>query len=198
MARIQTPQHVQELQAEFKVREPFGLELLETIQPTYSLGRQKVASTGYPRKCIGLFTGAAGGVGTNLELVLSCPADVGIVIVVDELWARNLGGAATLRMSIGDPLLTIVDTQTTKNFRDARLQPGAAGRPQGIINTCNPLTAAPNGDQIALINGLADDTPIFKPEIILGGGDFFLLRESNSNTALITVMLWTEFLLEDR
>lgn len=198
MARIQTPQHVQELQAEFKVREQFGLELLETIQPTYSLGRQKVASTGYPRKCIGLFTGAAGGVGTNLELVLSCPPDVGIVIVVDELWARNLDGAATLRISNGAALATIVDTQTTKNYRDARLASSVAGRPQGVINTCNPLTAAPNGDQIALINGLADDTLVLKPEIILGGGDFFLLRESNSNTALICDMMWTEFLLEDR
>jgi len=61
MARIQTPQHVQELQAEFKVREQFGLELLETIQPTYSLGRQKIASTGYPRRCFGTIAAAAGG-----------------------------------------------------------------------------------------------------------------------------------------
>jgi len=193
MARIQTPQHVQELQAEFKVREPFGLELLETIQPTYSLGRQKIASTGYPRKCIAIIVGGAGGVGTNIELALECPSDIGIVILLEQIWVN--AGSAEFRIDDGVAMATVSSSPTTKNFRDARL---TGQRPDGILRIANPLTAAPNGDLVASLSVITADVKIFSPEIILGGGAYFLVRAVNANNALTATMLWTEFLLEDR
>lgn len=195
MARIQTPQHVQELQAEFKVREQFGLELLETVQPTYQLGRQKIASTGYPRKAMAVIAGGAGGVGENTECSLTCPADIGILILLEEIWIRDIGGSVGMRIWNGAALADVATIETSKNFRDGRI---TAASPDGIIRTSDPLTAAPNGDEVASISVLADDTIIFKPEIILGGGAFFLVRQSTANVGLTVTMLWTEFLLEDR
>jgi len=193
MARIQTPQHVQEVTAEFKVREPFELELLETIQPTYSLGRQKIASTGYPRKCIGIVAAGAGGVGTNIECGIECPGDVGIVILLEQIWVRE--GSAGMRITDGTAMATVSSSPTTKNYRDARL---TGQRPDGILRIANPLTAAPNGDSVASIEVLADQTDIYEPEIILGGDAYFLVRNAAANDGLTVSFLWTEFLLEDR
>jgi len=193
MARIQTPQHVQELQAEFKVREQFGLELLETVQPTYQLGRQKIASTGYPRGAIAIVAAGAGGVGTNIECALECPSDVGIVILLEEIWIRE--GSAGLRITDGTAMATVSSSPVTKNYRDARL---TGLRPEGILRIANPLTAAPNGDSVASLEVLADQTDQFKPDIILGGGDYFLVRDASANDGLTVSFLWTEFLLEDR
>jgi len=195
LARIQTPQHVQELQAEFKVREPFGLELLESIQPTYSLGRQKIASVGYPKKAIAIVSASAGGVGTNIECALRCPADIGIVISLDEIWLNDLGGSVTMRITDGTAMATISSTPTDKAWRDARV---TASQPQGVTEIANPLTAAPNGRLIAIVSCLTDDTKIFKPKVILGGDAYFLVRRSSSNSGLTLTFLWTEFLLEDR
>lgn len=195
MARIQTPQHVQELQAEFKVREQFGLELLETVQPTYQLGRQKIASTGYPRGCIGISNASAGGVGTNIENILTCPADRGIVILLEQVWVDDLAGRCTMRITDGVAPATISSTLASKTFRDGRLE---GSIPDGILQVANPLSAAPNGRLITQAACLADDTKIFKPDIILGGGAYFLVRNNTSNGALSTTFLWTEFLLEDR
>lgn len=195
MARIQTPQHVQELQAEFKVREPFGLELLETIQPTYSLGRQKIASTGYPRKCIGQIAGAAGGVGTNIEVALQCPANTGIVALVTRFSLVNLGGSCTSRITDGTAMATVSGQSTAKAFADGRL----AGRiPETIMDIANPLTAAPNGLLVGTWAVTADEVLHVPTEVILGGGAYFLIRNGTANGAITVNFEWTEFLLEDR
>jgi len=197
VARIQTPQHVQELQAEFKVREAFGLDLLETVQPTYALGLQKVASTGYPRECIGRMSIAAGGVGTNVEGSLTCPADRGIVILLTEAWCD--GGAtavtAALRITDGVAMATISSTPVTKAFADGRI---ITQLPDGRTDIANPLTAAPNGRQVGRIICPADLTTVIPLNIILGGGAYFLLRHGTANASMNVVYFWTEFLLEDR
>jgi len=195
MARIQTPQHVQELQAEFKVRQPFGLELLESIQPTYSLGRQKIASTGYPRNVIGFSSASAGGVGTNIECAVTCPADRGIVILLDEIWIEDITGKVTFRITDGVALATVSSEPITKAFRDGRLE---GQIPDGILSIANPLSAAPNGAVVSQISIPADDTRIFKPDIILGGGAYFLVRQNTANVGMAITFMWTEFLLEDR
>jgi len=196
MARIQTPQHVQELQAEFKVRDQFGLELLETIQPTYSLGIQKVASVGYPRKCFGIIEAGAGGVGTNIECALSCPTDIGIIILLETISVENLGGVVNARADDGGALATISAVGTSKHFRDTRINP--VQRPDGVLNTLNPLTAAPNGTNVGAYSCLADDTLIIPVDVVLGGGGYFLLRNPTANAGLGVTFNWTEFLLEDR
>jgi len=195
MARIQTPQHPQELQAEFKVRGPFGLELLETIQPTYQLGRQKIASVGYPLKAIGIVSGAAGGAGTNTEAVLTCPAELGIIILLEQILIRNTAGTVSLRIWQGDPLASVQTTFLRKAFRDTRI---VDSLPQGIIQSAIPLTAAANGLQVGSISSVADDTVIIEPEVVLGSGGFFLVREDTADAALEVTFMWTEFLLEDR
>jgi len=196
VARIQTPQHVQELQAEFKVREPFGLELLETIQPTYQLGLQKVASQGYPRKAFGSAHANAGGVGTNNEIALRCPADIGIIILLETVSITNLASTVTLRADDGVAMASIVGTDITKQFRDTRINP--AQQPDGIMETANPLTAAPNGRHVAIIAVVADTTLVHRVDVVLGGGGYFLVRHDTVNAALDVDFMWTEFLLEDR
>lgn len=196
MARIQTPQHVQELQAEFKVREPFGLELLETIQPSYVLAAQKVASQGYPRKAFGRLSAGAGGVGTNIECVLSCPANVGIVILLTRLSFGDIAGPVELRAFDGAALTDSTGASVAKQFRDTRIN--AAQLPQGIIEGTDPLTAAPNGTRIAQVECPADVTVFYEPDVVIGGGGYFLVRHPTANTALAVNFEWTEFLLEDR
>lgn len=195
MARIQTPQHVQELQAEFKVREQFGLELLETVQPTYQLGRQKIASTGYPRKCMGVVSAAAGGAGTNIENIITMPADTGIIALLEQIWVEDIGGRVTFRMTDGVAPATVSSTPDTARYRDTRL---LANRPGAAFSVANPLTAAANGEFVAQVACLADDTRIFDFDVILGGGEYFLTRQSTANAGMTTTFLWTEFLLEDR
>lgn len=195
MARIQTPQHVQELQGEFKVREQFGLELLETVQPTYSLGRQKIASTGYPRKCMAIISAGTGGVGTNIEAAITCPSDIGIIILLEEIWIEDVAGRNTFRITDGVDLATVSSNPLTKRYRDARLFPE---RPGAILSICNPLTAAPNGEIISQVSCAADDTQRFKFEVILGNGDYYLCRNSTADAGNTVTFLWTEFLLEDR
>jgi len=195
MARIQTPQHVQELQAEFKVREPFGLELLETIQPTYQLGRQKIASTGYPKRCFGVTATGAGGVGTNRECALQCPADRGIVILLESFLIHNVAGIVSSRMDDGVAMATIDAVLTDKAFQDGRL---ADRIPDGILQAANPLTAAPNGRFIGQYSVAADNSLQINVNVILGGNSYFLIRENTANQALTVTWQWTEFLLEDR
>jgi len=198
MARIQTPQHVQELQAEFKVRESFGLELIETVQPTYQLGRQKVASTGFPRKCFGVLSAGAGGVGTNIECALRCPANRGIVIVVDGISFSGLSATVSVveaRITDGVAMATISGTATNKAFRDGRL---ADLIPDGIMEIANPLTAAPNGQLVGIHSVPADASEQISLDVILGGDAYFLIRDLTANSALTVNYFWTEFLLEDR
>jgi len=196
MARIQTPQHVQELQAEFKVREPFGLELLETIQPTVDVATQKVASQGYPRKCFGRLSVGAGGAGTNVECAIECPTDVGIVILLTKVNISDVGGTVELRAFSGTALGSTTGDSTQKHFRDSRINP--AQRPDGALRGTDPLTAAPNGDRIALIEVPAGVTVFIEPDVILGGGGYWLVRQSTANAVLAVGFEWTEFLLEDR
>jgi len=196
MARIQTPQHVQELQAEFKVREQFGLELLETVQPTYNLGDQKIASTGYPRKCMGEVAGAAGGAGTNVELCITCPADRGIVILLESIIIDNLAGRTDFRITDGVALATVqIADVATKAFRDGRL---VDQLPDGLLQVFDPLTAAPNGRLIGRASCIANTSLPIELNIILGGGAYFLSRNPTANGAAACTYLWTEFLLEDR
>jgi len=199
MARIQTPQHGQELQAEFKIRETFGLELIETIQPTYQLGLQKVASEGYPRKAFGSDNAAAGGVGTNVECALRCPADIGIIILLEtiSITGPTAGSTlATMRADDGAAMTPIVAAATTKQFRDTRINPAIL--PSGVLETANPLTAAPNGTHVGIITVLPDTTIVVKVDVVLGGGGYFLVRNGAVNAALDCDFTWTEFLLEDR
>lgn len=198
MARIQTPQHVQELQGEFKVREPFGLELLETIQPTYSLGRQKVASTGFPKRAFGVVAAGAGGVGTNVEASLTCPADRGIVIVLNRWSITGLSAVTQVieaRITDNVAQATVSSVVANKAFQDGRIAPAI---PDGILRTANPLTAAPNGQLVGVYNVLADDTLEIETNVILGGDAYFLLRDLTVNSPLTVNFHWTEFLLEDR
>lgn len=196
MARIQTPQHVQELQAEFKVREQFALELIETIQPTYNLGIQKVASTGYPRKAFGIIEAGAGGVGTNIECALSCPSDIGIIILLESVSIENIGGVVNVRSDNGTALATISSTGTSKQFRDTRINPSQL--PDGILTTQNPLTAAPNGRNVGAYSCLADDTVFIPLDVVLGSGGYCLVRNPTANVGLGITFNWIEFLLEDR
>ena len=197
MAKIQTPQHVQELTAEFKVREPFSVELLETIQPTYQLALQKVASQGYPRKCMGIVIGAAGGVGTNTECAITCPADVGIVILLESWSINHLNGNVTARVDDGVALASTVTVHGTKGFRDTRINP-AAQLPDGILTDHDPLTAAPNGRQVGIYSVQTTDTNVFEVDTVIGGGGYFVIRRESANTAMDVCFMWTEFLLEDR
>jgi len=195
MARIQTPQHVQELQAEFKVREPFGLELLESIQPTYQLGRQKIASVGFPKRCFGAISGAAGGVGTNLELALECPAGRGIIILLESVSIENTNGRMTGRITDGVAMASVTSNPLTKAFQDGRTTDSL---PDGIFNVANPLTAAPNGSFIGQYSCRTDETLILPFNVVLGGAAYFLMRHSSANVGATVNFMWTEFLLEDR
>jgi len=194
VARIQTPQHVQELQAQFKIREQFGLELLETVQPTFSLGDVKIASTGYPRKCMAE-SNVAATAGDNGECIITCPADIGIVLRVDEVWISDKAGSLNLRIDDNTALTDITTTFATKGFLDGRIRDQL---PDAIIQSANPLQAAPNGRSIGLIENPAGVTDRYPVGIILGGGRYFLVRSNTVNTAFTCTWLWTEFLLEDR
>jgi len=194
MARIQTPQHVQELQAEFKIREQFGLELLETVQPTFDVATQRVASLGYPRKCMG-HAALTAGAGQNSELILTCPADIGIVIRIEELWITD-ATTVQLRADDGTPPVAPSAALTEKAFRDGRT---ISQLPDGILQTADPLTAAPNGVRVGQVDIITNPaTGIFPIDWILGGGAYFLIRQVTANAALACTWLWTEFLLEDR
>ena len=195
MARIQTPQHAQELQAEFKVREQFGLELLETIQPTYSLGRQKIASTGYPRRCFGTIAAAAGGVGTNMEAAIRCPANVGIIILVESFSILGIGDGSQLRMDNGVAMASVTAEETTKAFQDSRLAPTL---PEAVLERANPLTAAANGVRVGNYDAIVDTVVEYPIDVVLGGDGYVLIRTSGANAALTVNWVWTEFLLEDR
>jgi len=196
VARIQTPQHVQALQTEFKVRGPFGLELIETIQPVVLLGSQQVASEGYPRKAMGRLSAAAGGVGTNVEAVISCPADVGIILLLTRISFGDIGGFVELRADDGSALTDVTGSAIAKQFRDTRINP--AQIPQGIIQGTDPLTAAPNGTKVAEIECPANVTVFVDPDVVIGGGGYFVIRQPTANTAVAVNFEWTEFLLEDR
>jgi len=195
MARIQTPQDVQELQARFKVREAFGLELLETIQPTYQMGAQKVASTGFPRTAFGIVSAAAGGAGTNLECGIRCPPNRGIILLVEKVVLLDLGAQVSFRMTDGVAMTPISATPASKAFRDGRL---VGLIPDAILEVANPLTAAPNGQNVGAYSTIADDVKEIALDVILGDDAYFAVRHSTANTALTVNYFWTEFLLEDR
>jgi len=195
VARIQTPQHVQDLQAEFKVREGFGLDLLETIQPVTLVGGQKVASSGYPRKSFGVISAGTGGAGTNIELALRCPAGRGIIILLESVSFDNVGGEVSARFDDGVAMTPISSTPTTKKFRDGRIE---ANIPDGILEVANPLSAAANGTFIGQYSCLAGDTVFVPVDVVLGDDSYYLIRNSADNAGLEVNFMWTEFLLEDR
>jgi len=194
MAKIQTPGHVQELQAEFKVREPFDLELLETIQPTVDVASQRIASLAYPRKCMG-HGALTAGAGQNSEIILTCPSDVGIIIQIEEIWITD-ATTVHLRCDDGTPPVAPSAVLVDQGFRDGRI---IDQLPDGIIQTADPLSAAPNGRRVSQVDiPTAPATGIFPIDWVLGSGSYFLVRQVTANAALAVTWLWTEFLLEDR
>lgn len=196
MARIQTPQHVQALQAEFKVREPFGLELSETIHPVVVVAdtTDLVASTGYPRKAFGLIQTGAGGVGTNAQCELEAPAGTGKIFQINGiLHERDVSGRLTYRVTDGVPIATPVEV-FTKAYADLRI----TENPDLILSGSTPLTAAADGRVVGQLNILADTTLYVPMNVILGAGDYFLVRESAANLVQVCTFFWTEYLLADR
>ena len=196
MAKIQTPQYGQNLKREFKVREEIELDLLETIQPVSIVSDivTGAAGSGYPRRCIGLVQTAAGGVGTNAQCELTAPADMGLVFQLNGLLHEQaVSGRITYRVTDGVDIATPVEV-FDKSFADLR----TPGLPALVTSGSTPLTAAADGIRVGQINML-DDTTLYVPmNIIMGAGDYFLVREGTANEALICTFFWTEYMLEER
>jgi len=198
VAKIQTPQHVQKLQAEFKVREAFDLDLLETIQPvvqTAASGAQ-VASQAYPRECIGSVIAPAGGVGTNVQCQFTGLGGLGIIYLVRRVSFAFPTGPGSVDLRVDDGVGLVANTPVlTKRFSDLRIP---AALPDALLGESSPLTAAPDGEFIARYQGLASTELFIDLDIVLGDGLYLLTTNRTANEALRTVFYWTEYLLEDR
>jgi len=200
VSRVQTPQHVQELQREFKIREGFGLELLETIQPTYILAAPvgAVASQGYPRTCVGTINGTAGGVGENVQNSITGPGNRGIIYQITRILTTFVtDGSVDLRIDDGVAIAATETVSISKRFTDARI-PQLASIPDAVLAESSPLTAAQDGQLIGRIAGLAATMVDLPVSIILGAGTYFLMSNQTTNENMFTTYFWTEYLLEDR
>ena len=196
MARIQTPQIVEEARAQFKIRDQFNLELLETIQPTYAVSDRRIASTAYPRSAIGRQARAAGGVGTNAQLEITGRANQGKVYLVDKVEIDSATGTTyQLRIFDGAAIASTQTSSASKAYIDTRL---FAQSPDALLTSSFPLTAAPDGLLIATVIMDAAETRVIPLGIVLAEDTYFLIRNLTANEALECTWFWTEFLLEDR
>lgn len=196
MPDIQTPAPVQALQAQFKVRSPFGLFLREDIQPVVILADLTVgspATAGFPKLAMGFASGAAGGAGNESEVVATGVGGQGIVQVVNKIRAfKATAGVITLRVASGIGTIT---NSTTKQYNDLR-NFSAAQIPTMLLG--GKSAAAPEG---SLISSEQCDGVVgieFLVDIILGPADQIVVANNTANEALDVTMYWTEYLLEDR
>jgi len=195
MARIQTPGHVSSLQSEFKIREPFGLELLETIQPVAIATdvTELVASQDYPRKAFGMIQTSAVAA-SNAQCELTSTAGTGKIFQLNGILHENdIAGRFTYRVTDGVAIANPVAV-TTKVYADLRI----LALPDLILSGSTPLTAAPDGRVAAQVNMLGDTSLYVPMNVVLGGGAYFLVRNSTVNETLVCTFFWTEYLLEDR
>jgi len=196
MARIQTPQVIQEARAEFKVRGDFDLELLETVQPTYQVSRRGVASTAYPRECMGRVADGAGA-GANGQCAITGRTGQGKIYVVDSVQIDVLlTSVYQLRIDSGTAIAAAETESVSKRFTDTRL--GAAPLPDAFLSSSTPLTAAPDGLLVGSMPMLANTFHRILLGVVLAEGTYFLVRNLTANEAMSVTYFWTEFLLEDR
>lgn len=196
MVQIQTPQVVEEARAQFKIREGFDLDLLETIQPTYQVSSRRIASTAYPRTAMGRQARAAGGVGTNGQLEITGRADQGKIYLVDEVRIESVTATTyQLRIFDGAAIASTQTEATAKRYTDTRL---FAQLPDALLTSSIPLTAAPDGRLIGTVIMAAAESRVIPLGIVLSDDTFFLIRNLTANEALECTWSWTEFLLEDR
>jgi len=197
--RIQTPQHVDALRAEFKMRFPLSLELGTTLHPmaiVADLTGGGFPSLAYPRDCIGFVSQAAGGAGTNAQNICISNPDRGLVYVLTlALVSKPAAGEVSLRVSQGGGAIAGTTAVTSKSFLDQRQ---GTTLPDLTIAREAPLTAAVDGEEVGRVQFSAADTIAVPLNVILGGNDFFLMANNDANELMRTTYYWTEFLLEDR
>jgi len=195
--RIQTPQHVQALMGDFKIRSPFGLFLREDIQPVVviaDLSGSSVADRGFPRAAMGQDSEAAGGVGTNTEVACVGVGGRGLIYHLTAVIVfHTTDGVFQFRTGAAET--TLVDNPDDKTYMDLRI---VTDRPNLSLAADAPLTANRIGTPVATVGGLAETSHLYPLDVVLGAGQFFSVSNSNANEAQTTVFYWTEYLLEDR
>jgi len=194
--RIQTPQHQQKLRTEFKLRQEVDLELEDLIQPVAviaDLSGQSVASTSYPRDCVGTTSRAAGGAGTHVECIVQGVGGRGIVYELTRIIVRrSVDGICAIR--VGNGGVAAISVAGASSYADLR----AGGLPDCQIGSAIPLAAALDGDEVGQLALLGDRSVVIPLSFVMAGGDFVLISNSTANEHLATTFFWTEHLLEDR
>lgn len=198
--KIQTPEHQQALRDQFKVRDPFELSLEATISPVAivsDLGPARIASTGYPRNCMGFASIAAGGVGTNAECALRAPAGTGKLFHVTQGMVSKSTTAGIVDINMGNGVaLAAATALAAKAFTDQRV---GASAPDAILDVLTPITASIDGTRVGRIRFEAADVTVLVPlDVILGENDWVAFVQGTTNEALNATFYWTEYLLANR
>jgi hypothetical protein len=198
MPGINTPDHVEKLRTEFKVREGFGLWLLEDLLPVVmvaDLSGPAAGGTSYPRDAIGNLDSAAGGAGTNVQHMVQSEPNRGIVFQVNGVSIMKPSSSGRVTLVLGTGTITGGVGDSNKQLADVRLQPGV---PDGAIVASAPVTALTLGSRVGQFTVLGNENVFIPLNVFLGAQDFVGITNQTTNEQLVTTWYWTEHMVEDR
>ena len=198
MAQIQTPGEVAALMAQFKIRSPFGLLLLEDIQPVVivaDVSGGSVARAGFPKEAIGVVQVTAGGAGAESEVVMTGVGGQGVVQVINRAFLHApSSGFINIRQGTATAITNITDV-TNKQYTDLRSF-GAGQVPTLLIG--RKTNANPEGSFVGNIAVDGVVATMVELNYIMGPGDQLVFANAQSDEDMGATIFWTEHLLEDR
>jgi len=197
--KIQTPGHQNALRTEFKVREPFTVDLDGTIMPVAvvaDLSGAVVSDLGHPRDAMGIQITAAGGAGTVAQCVVVGVLGQGLIWKVHrvDLDKATAGTVQVLFGAQGVGIAGLVNT-IRKGYSDL----GVLTQPPLSFGGSTPLAAAPDGVLVGRFRvSTAVDQAWLPMNVVLRGGDFLNILNDTQDEALGATFHFTEYKLEDR
>lgn len=195
MARVQTNVQQEALRIEFKLREPYSVELDEKMVPVVIVSdlTNSLGSRGYPRLARGF---------ANPLAVAAQTAQAQVVGILNagkifHITAASVFSAAAqdLALRVNDPAVDLAGATnvTTKDWLDRGV---GGGIPDLAVSTLTSATVF--GRQIGRFRLAANISLFIKLDVLLRGADFCAITAGTVNTALAVSWEWTEYLLEDR
>jgi len=195
---IQTPQPVEKLARQYRIRNPDGLFLEDALVPVVlvdDLSGAAVIDRGYPRDCIGRINLGAPGAG-NVQQFVWQPVNRGITSQLNAILFDPVGGTQPFEVEIvraGTALAITTSSNLTKTFVDCRL-------------TNRELPSVQIGSNVVVV-GTNDGVPVFRARLgadaifpfsfkgVDGGG--VLVVQQTANLSAGVTFFWTEYLASE-
>jgi len=173
-----------------RVTEPMSINLGETIHPVVLVDALEVGSAkDYPKSCWGRTAPPGGGPGLESTGTISGPVDMGIVVVVTDVYI-NVTTAGLVDFYIGNGLA--IGTPGNRSFADVR----DTGTPNAITHWATP--AGRFGAVCGVFEVLAGEQIHIPVNFILGDDDFLSIVNETADDPMDVTYRWTEYLATDR